>query len=765
MCKRLMCTLLAMAVLLSLTGAVPFEVDAESETSVPAETETESSAATESETETTDSTETELITEPSEDTAPSTEPVTEPSEETTPVTDPTEETQPEEEQGMKLSLEGEKLLKKYEGFSKYPYWDYSQWSVGYGTSYDMANHERYMTEGISVEEADGLLWGHIHSKSAHILKMAENAGITLTQNQYDALVLFTYNVGIGWMYSADSEILEAVINGASDNEFIYAIVLWCKADRVTSDGLINRRLAEANMYLNGVYSRSVPDDYNFVRFEANGGTLDYTVQGYDVDQPVEIYVNIEPTYQDSDGNVYNFLGWFTEPNGGTQVTVLDSSLGYGVHLYAHWDYSHNEPVPDDSENVVPADGIWGTVMDIGSLNIRSGAGTSYPILGTYRGGARVLILEQKKVGSTYWGRTDKGWISLDYVVLDEVQEKPTEPTTPPETDPPETEPPQTNPPETIPPETNPPETTPPETTPPETTPPETDPPETDPPVTEPPADVQTGTIVVDPRLRIRDGAGTGYKVVGYYYNGDRVAILETTSVDGVLWGRTDKGWISMEYVVLDSDNGGTEPTTPPETTPPETTPPETTPPETVPPETVPPVTQAPETQPPETIPPETVPPTTEPSETEPSEPVPPETEPSTEPDTTGPWSGEVVTSNRLRIRSGAGNAFGIVGYLFDGAAVTVTEKVTVGSQVWGKIAQGWICLDDVYLDGDDDFFASSEMTVSSSSLRLREAAGLGNSVIGYLCYGDKVQILEQIIVDHNTWVCTQYGWVNLKYLN
>ena len=755
MCKRWMCTLLALSVFLSLFSMLPFEVRAETDPSASAQTEPDTLPAGDTEP-ATDSTES--VTEPTESATDPTGLETEPSESET---NPAEE----EEQSMKLSLEAEKLLKQYEGFQKYPYWDYSQWSVGWGTSYDMKDHDRYLSEGISVEEADGLLWGHIHSKSAHILKMAENAGITLTQNQFDALVLFTYNVGIGWMYAADSEILDAVINGATDNEFIYALVLWCKSDRVVSDGLVNRRLAEANMYLNGVYSRSVPANYSFVRFDANGGTVDYTVQGFDSSRPVEIFVRIKPTYQDSNGDVYRFTGWFTEPNGGRQVTVLDGSLGYGVHLYAHWEYSHNEPVPDNSEDVIPADGIWGTVADdVSVLNIRSGAGTNYTVVGSYRGGTRVLILEKKLVGSTYWGRTDKGWVSLDYVNLDQTEETPSEPTDPPVTEPPATEPPVTEPPATEPPVTEPPVTEPPATEPPATEPPATEPPVTEPPETQLPVDAQMGTVAVDPRLRIRSGAGTGFSVVGYYYNGDRVAILETTDVDGVCWGRTEKGWISMEYVVLDSEAGETEPTDPPVTEPPATEPPATEPPVTEPPVTEPSVTEPPVTEPPVTEPPVTRPPATEPPATEPPATEPSETEQPTIPNTTGPWTGEVLTSGRLRIRSGAGSGFGIVGYLFDGDAVTVTEIMRVGNQNWGKLENGWICLDEVYLDGNEAYFETATMTVAAGSLRVREMAGLGNAVIGYLSYGDRVQILDQITVDNHTWVCTQYGWVSLRYL-
>ena len=65
-------------------------------------------------------------------------------------------------------------------------------------------------------------------------------------------------------------------------------------------------------------------------------------------------------------------------------------------------------------------------------------------------------------------------------------------------------------------------------------------------------DLSTGTTtstsiagtVTATELNIRQGPGTDYEKVGQYVNGDKVTITETK--DG--WGKTDKGWISMNYV-------------------------------------------------------------------------------------------------------------------------------------------------------------------------------------------------------------------------
>ncbi len=166
----------------------------------------------------------------------------------------------------------------------------------------------------------------------------------------------------------------------------------------------------------------------------------------------------------------------------------------------------DEPVtPPEEEGTTPLDLTGVTTAD--SLNIRTGAGTGYTKVGTYPRGTKVVILEKKLVGTSTWGKTDKGWISMNYVKLDEVKEdpKPTEPTP------------------------------------------------TEPPVTQPPAEEPEKTMgtITGNSLRIRSGAGITYSVRGYLNKGDRVEILEQKVVGNMTWGKTSKGWISMDYVKLD----------------------------------------------------------------------------------------------------------------------------------------------------------------------------------------------------------------------
>ena len=63
--------------------------------------------------------------------------------------------------------------------------------------------------------------------------------------------------------------------------------------------------------------------------------------------------------------------------------------------------------------------MTGTVkLTSGTLNVRSGAGTGNPVVGSLKNGEKVTILETKMVGTVQWGRISSGWICMDYVKLD-----------------------------------------------------------------------------------------------------------------------------------------------------------------------------------------------------------------------------------------------------------------------------------------------------------------------------------------------------------
>ena len=113
------------------------------------------------------------------------------------------------------------MLKAFEGFCAKPYWDYSQYTIGYGTVCPSEHYDRYVAEGISEEEAEQLLRSFLTGMCNVINSFADQNGITLTQQQFDALVLFTYNCGSGWMRDSEGMFKNAVVQGKTGNDQLH----------------------------------------------------------------------------------------------------------------------------------------------------------------------------------------------------------------------------------------------------------------------------------------------------------------------------------------------------------------------------------------------------------------------------------------------------------------------------------------------------------------------------------------------------------------
>ena len=61
------------------------------------------------------------------------------------------------------------------------------------------------------------------------------------------------------------------------------------------------------------------------------------------------------------------------------------------------------------------DGAGTGTVSGSNVNIRSGPGTNYDVVGSYSQGDSVEIYAQFTINNTVWGCTNKGWVSMDYV--------------------------------------------------------------------------------------------------------------------------------------------------------------------------------------------------------------------------------------------------------------------------------------------------------------------------------------------------------------
>ena len=128
---------------------------------------------------------------------------------------------------LTVSENGIALIKEFEGFSAKPYWDYGQWTVGYGTRAPAEHLERYQKEGISREEAEVLLRDFLTEYGEDVNNFANKWGLELTQGQFDALLSLSFNCGPNWMSDREvSTFKSAVIEGRTGNDFLFAMGQW-----------------------------------------------------------------------------------------------------------------------------------------------------------------------------------------------------------------------------------------------------------------------------------------------------------------------------------------------------------------------------------------------------------------------------------------------------------------------------------------------------------------------------------------------------------
>ena len=141
---------------------------------------------------------------------------------------------------MKISQEGLSLIKKFEGLRLKAYkCSANVLTIGYGHTGGVKE-----TDKITLEEADSLLEKDIAKFEEYV---SDNVIVELKQNQFDALVAWTFNLGVGNL--RNSTMLKK-LNEADYDSIPFEMRRWNKAGGKTLDGLIRRRKAEGLLFEN-----------------------------------------------------------------------------------------------------------------------------------------------------------------------------------------------------------------------------------------------------------------------------------------------------------------------------------------------------------------------------------------------------------------------------------------------------------------------------------------------------------------------------------
>ena len=143
---------------------------------------------------------------------------------------------------MKVSQNGIELIKLFEGCKLKSYkCPAGVWTIGFGNTFYLDGSKVLMGQKISQAEADMLLLKLLPKYEATVDR---NIKVTVTQNQYDALVSFCWNCG-------SSESLFRLVNIKATDEVIHK---WLCSHYIMGGGkvlpgLVRRRKAEADLFI------------------------------------------------------------------------------------------------------------------------------------------------------------------------------------------------------------------------------------------------------------------------------------------------------------------------------------------------------------------------------------------------------------------------------------------------------------------------------------------------------------------------------------
>lgn len=146
---------------------------------------------------------------------------------------------------MRLGSKGLDLIKLFEGFYSKPYLDpIGIPTIGYGATYYPNKKKVTMQDKpITEKEATELLKTMLISYENDVKRLVKSK---LTQNQFDALVSFTYNLGSTNL--SKSTLLKKLNVNPNDKSIREEFMKWNKAGGKVFNGLKRRRNAEANLY-------------------------------------------------------------------------------------------------------------------------------------------------------------------------------------------------------------------------------------------------------------------------------------------------------------------------------------------------------------------------------------------------------------------------------------------------------------------------------------------------------------------------------------
>jgi lysozyme len=145
---------------------------------------------------------------------------------------------------MQLTKKGLDIIKEFEGLRLESYLCPADvWTIGYGNTFYESGRPVKQGEHISEDKAERMLEWVAEDFARNVRGSLK---VQLNENQFNSLVSFTYNLGIGNLRR--STLLKKVNANPGDPTIFNEFLKWNKAGGKVLNGLVRRRQAEANLY-------------------------------------------------------------------------------------------------------------------------------------------------------------------------------------------------------------------------------------------------------------------------------------------------------------------------------------------------------------------------------------------------------------------------------------------------------------------------------------------------------------------------------------
>lgn len=145
---------------------------------------------------------------------------------------------------MKLDKKGYDLIRKHEGLRLKAYLCPAKIpTIGYGNTFYEDGSKVKIGDEITKERADKLFEIIADDFADKVFKITK---AKLTQNQFNAIVSFAYNVGL--TNYRNSTLLKKVLFNPNSKDVEIQFMRWTKAKGVELTGLVNRRKDEIKLY-------------------------------------------------------------------------------------------------------------------------------------------------------------------------------------------------------------------------------------------------------------------------------------------------------------------------------------------------------------------------------------------------------------------------------------------------------------------------------------------------------------------------------------